>query len=104
MSAVLAALLMQCERALCSPSKRLVSRLVRLATPDGGNRLIALLDTIIRVWGRLRRPGSERWELTQRTEEFWELGRGGAQVYQLLIRTFVPQLPDRKACTRSQLF
>eukprot|EP00959_Pyramimonas_sp_CCMP1952_P086888 1817764-Pyramimonas_sp.AAC.1 len=67
---------MQCEKALVWPTRRLVSRLVRLPKPDGGHRLIAILDTILRVWGRIRRSVSDDWEAGSRTREFWGSGEG----------------------------
>ena len=35
---------------------------MKLAKPDGGHRLIGLLHSIYRIWGRLRRWVSADWE------------------------------------------
>eukprot|EP00959_Pyramimonas_sp_CCMP1952_P176929 3698007-Pyramimonas_sp.AAC.1 len=59
MLAALASVFLQCERALVWPSKRLVIGLVRLPKPDGGHRLVAILDALLRVWGRIRRSITE---------------------------------------------
>ena len=48
-SEAVAAMLACCEKCLSWPPQRLVSRLFRLGKPDGGHRLIALLDSLVRV-------------------------------------------------------
>eukprot|EP00959_Pyramimonas_sp_CCMP1952_P016614 352365-Pyramimonas_sp.AAC.1 len=55
-----------CERLLCWPHDRALSRLVRLGKASGGNRFIALLITLVRIWDRLRRPISQDWEARDR--------------------------------------
>ena len=63
-----------CERLLSWPCERVQSRLIRLGKPSGGHRLIALLNTLVRIWGRLRRPVSQAWEAQHRHPSFWGCG------------------------------
>ena len=72
----IALLYMQCERYMVWPDSRVVNLLVRLPKPDGGSRLIALMSTLIRVWGRVRRPLSTKWEADRATMEIWGVGKG----------------------------
>eukprot|EP00959_Pyramimonas_sp_CCMP1952_P281329 5881007-Pyramimonas_sp.AAC.1 len=44
--------------------------------PTGGTRLIALLNTLLRVWGRVRRPLRAVWERSQAHPSFWGTGAG----------------------------
>eukprot|EP00974_Lingulodinium_polyedra_P030012 2891185-Lingulodinium_polyedra.AAC.1 len=39
-----------------------VNVMVRLGKPDGGSRLIGLLPTVMRIWGRLHRGEVMDWE------------------------------------------
>ena len=50
--------------------QQLMTILVRLPKDDGGSRLIGLLDTLTRVWGRARRPVATEWERSHRSDEF----------------------------------
>eukprot|EP00959_Pyramimonas_sp_CCMP1952_P449246 9406617-Pyramimonas_sp.AAC.1 len=68
---MVAKLLTRCEDMCCLPDSRLQTRLVRLAKPNGGHRLIGLINTLVRIWGRLRRPLSKRWELQHPCDAFW---------------------------------
>eukprot|EP00959_Pyramimonas_sp_CCMP1952_P032316 678178-Pyramimonas_sp.AAC.1 len=47
-----------------------------LPKPGGGTRLIALMNTLLRIWGRSRRPISVQWELNRRRPSFWGGGAG----------------------------
>eukprot|EP00959_Pyramimonas_sp_CCMP1952_P343003 7185440-Pyramimonas_sp.AAC.1 len=64
-------LLQACERLCCWPDKRLQTRLVRLPKSSGGRRLVVLIHTIVRIWARLRRPISRRWEREHQNPDFW---------------------------------
>eukprot|EP00959_Pyramimonas_sp_CCMP1952_P241873 5055681-Pyramimonas_sp.AAC.1 len=65
-----------CEDKLGWPPQRLVALLVRLPKPDGGTRLIGLLNSIIRIWSRMRRPISAAWTTSQRSSHSWGTGPG----------------------------
>ena len=43
----------------------------RIPKPESGHRLIAVLDTFLRIWGRLRRPITRNWSADNRCEESW---------------------------------
>eukprot|EP00959_Pyramimonas_sp_CCMP1952_P034658 726408-Pyramimonas_sp.AAC.1 len=73
---VLAQLFMRCEKLLFWPSSRTLTQLVRLPKPSGVCRLIALLNTLLRVWGRARRPIASAWELSHDLECYWGAGAG----------------------------
>eukprot|EP00959_Pyramimonas_sp_CCMP1952_P114744 2398849-Pyramimonas_sp.AAC.1 len=77
---MVANLLMKCEDMCCWPDSRLQTRLVRLAKPDGGHRLIALISTLVHIWSRLRRPLSKRWELQRPCDAFWGSRPGATSV------------------------
>ena len=44
------------EKWLCWPMNRIYSEFVRPSKPDGDTRLIVLSNTLVRVWGKVRRP------------------------------------------------
>ena len=71
----LALLFAKCEEFGCW-GQELITLLVRLPKPDGEARLIGLIDTLVRVWGRARRPLSAAWEHEHRTPEIWGSGAG----------------------------
>ena len=64
----LAQLSTRCEELLAWPAARLQIGLVRLPKPTGGARLIGLLDTLLRLWGRARRPLSAARERSESEE------------------------------------
>ena len=68
--------LMRCEDVLAWPTDRLVTILVRLPKPEGGARLIGLMNTLMRVLGRVRRPLSQRWEEDNQVKELCGVGKG----------------------------
>ena len=49
--------------------QRLPTVLGRLPKEGGGSRHIGLIDTLVRVWGRTRRPTSGQWERDHRCQE-----------------------------------
>ena len=57
----LGALLMKAEKLGGWPSDRLVCLLARIPKPDGGARVIGLQNTILRIWGRARKPVTDQW-------------------------------------------
>ncbi|CAK0872994.1 unnamed protein product, partial [Prorocentrum cordatum] len=65
-----------CEELLAWPSGRLINTMVRLSKPDGGCRLIGLMPTLVRVWGRARRPITKAWELVHPSALVWGTGPG----------------------------
>eukprot|EP00959_Pyramimonas_sp_CCMP1952_P194513 4067353-Pyramimonas_sp.AAC.1 len=69
---------MLCEKFCCWPRGRVATELARLPKPDkpGEHRLIALMHTLIRVRGRVRRPVSVEWEGRHRNELLWGSGPG----------------------------
>eukprot|EP00959_Pyramimonas_sp_CCMP1952_P173078 3617067-Pyramimonas_sp.AAC.1 len=67
----IARLLEACERLGTWPDGRVETELVQLSKADGGKRLIALLHTLTRVWGKLRRPLGKRWEETHAALWVW---------------------------------
>ena len=72
----MASVFMQCERLRSWPLERLESLMARLPKPEGWSRLIALLNTMVRVWGRVRRPLSACWEIDHRCELIYGTGPG----------------------------
>eukprot|EP00959_Pyramimonas_sp_CCMP1952_P092980 1945803-Pyramimonas_sp.AAC.1 len=56
------------------PQGQLFTELCMLPKPAGGTRLIALLNTLLRVWGRVRRPLSALWESSHAHPSFWGTG------------------------------
>ncbi|CAK0849072.1 unnamed protein product, partial [Prorocentrum cordatum] len=56
----IARLLEAWERLGMWPDGRVESELVQMSKADGGKRLIALLHTLTRLWGKLRRPLGKR--------------------------------------------
>ena len=69
-------LLTKCEDLQMWPSSRLLSVMVGLPKPDGGCRLIALMPTLLRVWGRMRLPVAQQWEAANDDRFLWgEQGR-----------------------------
>ena len=73
---VLAQLLMACERLRCWPAQRIATQLVRLPKESGGSRLIALINTILRLWGRVRQPIAADWQKQNEHAAFWGVGAG----------------------------
>ncbi|CAK0796737.1 unnamed protein product, partial [Prorocentrum cordatum] len=59
------------EHLLLWPDGRFLSKLVRLPKPGGGERLIVLMNTLVRIWGRARRPVSAAWEKAHALPEVW---------------------------------
>eukprot|EP00959_Pyramimonas_sp_CCMP1952_P039249 821697-Pyramimonas_sp.AAC.1 len=72
----MAALFCTCERMCHWTQDQLFAELCGLPKSGGGTRLIALLNTLLRIWGRLRRPLSVQWELDHRHPSFWGGGAG----------------------------
>ncbi|CAK0834912.1 unnamed protein product, partial [Prorocentrum cordatum] len=58
----LAPLSMARERLHSRPLDRIQTRLVRLGKPTGGRRLVAQVNSLLRLWGRLRKPVSQSRE------------------------------------------
>eukprot|EP00959_Pyramimonas_sp_CCMP1952_P434261 9093449-Pyramimonas_sp.AAC.1 len=54
--------------------------MVRLPKESGGHRLIALIQTIVRIWGRLRRPLSKAWAVANSNDAFWGSRAGATSV------------------------
>ena len=67
----MARLFERCEHLLLWPDGRFLSKLVRLPKPGGGERLIVLMNTLVRIWGRARRPVSAAWEKAHALPEVW---------------------------------
>eukprot|EP00959_Pyramimonas_sp_CCMP1952_P203773 4261549-Pyramimonas_sp.AAC.1 len=67
----MARLFEQRESLLARPDGRLISKLVRLPKPSGGERLIGLMNTLVRIWGWVRRPVSAAWEQAHALPEVW---------------------------------
>eukprot|EP00959_Pyramimonas_sp_CCMP1952_P347677 7282644-Pyramimonas_sp.AAC.1 len=65
-----------CEQRLQWPPDRLATILVRLPKPSGGTRFIGLLNSLLRVWSRARRPISADWCKTHRSAHSWGSGAG----------------------------
>ena len=65
-----------CEQQLGWPPDRLATILVRLPKPDGGTRLIGLLNTLVRIWGRARRAVSAGWLQQHKSQHSWGTGPG----------------------------
>ena len=57
-----ASLLMLIEKARCWPDDLRNINLVRLQKEGGGHRLIGLLTSLYRLWGKIRRPACGDWE------------------------------------------
>ena len=55
----------------CWPAQMLHLIMVALAKPSGGTRLIGVLPTLLRVWGRIRRPLADAWEGRTPHHIFW---------------------------------
>ena len=66
---------MRCE-AIGLWGKELLIILVRLPKIDGGSRLIGIMDSLVRVWGRAWRGVSSVWESVHRCQEIWGTGQG----------------------------
>ena len=66
----------KCEEMISWPDERILTKLVRLPKPDGGSRLIGLMTTLVRVWGKARRPLSAKWEVENKSELVWGTGSG----------------------------
>ncbi|CAK0790689.1 unnamed protein product, partial [Prorocentrum cordatum] len=60
-----------CERLGAWPDSRIAAELVHLGKPDGGKRLIALLHSLTRAWGRARRPLGVQWERDHNSGSVW---------------------------------
>ena len=72
----LAALFMRCERLQLWPSVAMVNLIMAgIPKASGGCRLIGILPTLLRLWGRIRRPISDAWEASTPHDMFWG-GRG----------------------------
>ena len=72
----LARLFMRCEKLLIWPSSRILTQLVRIPKSTGGCRLIALMHTLTRIWGRVRRPTAVAWERDHAHPTVWGTGPG----------------------------
>ena len=72
----LCALCTACERLLMWPSDRIVNDMVRLAKPDGGTRLITLVESLARLWSRTRRSISRAWIREHGSRHVWGDRRG----------------------------
>ena len=71
----LAALYERCET-MGVWGKQLATVLVRLPKDGGISRFIGLIDTLVRAWGRARRPLSASWEVEHKCQEIWGTGQG----------------------------
>ena len=57
------ALFRRCEQLQCWPTDSMMHLLMAaVPKPTGGHRLIGILPTLLRVWGRVRRPLADQWE------------------------------------------
>eukprot|EP00959_Pyramimonas_sp_CCMP1952_P112015 2342739-Pyramimonas_sp.AAC.1 len=72
----LAALFTRCEHMLMWPSDKIVNEMVRLARPGGGTRLIILVESLVRLWSRARRPISRRCIQDHGSRCIWGNRRG----------------------------
>ena len=59
------------ERAGEWPGRCMLAIMVSLGKPGGGTRLIALLQTLVRVWSRARRSYTKQWEDAHRHPCFY---------------------------------
>ncbi|CAK0805455.1 unnamed protein product, partial [Prorocentrum cordatum] len=73
---VMIAVFHKCEEPLVWPSGRLINTMVRLPKPEGGCRLLGLMPTLVRVWGRARRPITKAWEPAHPSSLVWGTGPG----------------------------
>eukprot|EP00959_Pyramimonas_sp_CCMP1952_P305932 6401883-Pyramimonas_sp.AAC.1 len=76
--------------------KRVQTRLVRLPKASGGHRLVALINTIVRIWARLRIPISRRWERDNQNPDLWGARPAAASSDQLFHTTCKQKLHDTK--------
>eukprot|EP00959_Pyramimonas_sp_CCMP1952_P423613 8873737-Pyramimonas_sp.AAC.1 len=67
---------MRCEESGQWPSHRLLAQLVRLPKPTSGYRLIALIQTLLRIWGRIRRSLATKWGCAHPLDSIWGVGEG----------------------------
>eukprot|EP00959_Pyramimonas_sp_CCMP1952_P361350 7567567-Pyramimonas_sp.AAC.1 len=58
------------------PTQRVVNEMVRLAKPDGGTRLITLVESFVRLWARARRPIARTWLVQHGSPFIWGNRRG----------------------------
>ena len=65
-----------CERLLIWPSSRIVNEMVSLGKPDGGTRLITLVESLVRLWARARRRISRAWVVKHGSPFIWGNRRG----------------------------
>ena len=57
---ILAACFMRCEQLFSWPARRIHAELARIPKDGGGTRLVALIHTLLRVWGEDKAPPVQR--------------------------------------------
>ena len=64
------------------PSERLVCLPARIPKPDGGARVIALQNTVVRIWGRACKAVTDKWlrEHESGTRHTWGSRKGYSSV------------------------
>ncbi|CAK0850816.1 unnamed protein product [Prorocentrum cordatum] len=68
----------KCEENLTWPDERTINELVRLPKGDGnGHRLIALVQTLVRLWPKARSPLSKAWLKQANIPDIWGCGGPG---------------------------
>ena len=88
-------LLGKCEELEQWPdSRRIMHVMVGLPKPEGGCRLIALMPTLLRLWGRMRLEVARSWEAANAHPAFWgEAGRSSSgSAFSMLARAEAAQL------------
>ena len=77
------------------PSDRIVNEMVRLATPDGGTRLITLVESLVRLWSRTRRSISRAWIREHGSRHVWGDRRGFSSSFSSYEHNLQAEVADR---------
>eukprot|EP00959_Pyramimonas_sp_CCMP1952_P368247 7713857-Pyramimonas_sp.AAC.1 len=99
---ILAALFERCEDLLAWPDARVWHEMVRLPKPSGGCRLITLMDSMIRIWSRVRAPVSRSWVSARPSADIWGLGSGrtpSESAFQLDLEAEIAEATQQKSLT-----
>ena len=77
-------LLTQVEQELVWPATILLNLIILLAKPNGGERPIALIAILYRIWVRMRKPELEVWEAARAGH--WDSAVQGSSALKAALR------------------
>eukprot|EP00959_Pyramimonas_sp_CCMP1952_P163158 3410684-Pyramimonas_sp.AAC.1 len=69
--------------------------MVRLVNPDGGTLLITLVESLVRLWSRARRPMSRRWVQDHASLCIWGNRRGYSSSFSAYEHNLQAEIADR---------